>query len=429
MVGSALLWVATWSASAGPGVADWPQWRGPTRDGVVAEGAGRPWPRGLSERELVKAWRADLGVSFASPVVAGGRVFCAESSGKEEVVRALDRATGKQIWEARWGGEMSVPFFAMKMGSWVRSTPAVDAAGGSLLVGGMRDVLVCLNVADGTERWRVDFVARNKAPVPAFGFVSTPLIRGVSVSVLGGGAVVTLTRAPGETAWTTLADGGGMNGSAFSSPVFATLAGVEQLLVQTRSVLAGVDPETGKPLWTVPVPAFRGMNIVDPLVVHPGAPGNPARVFTTAYGAGSFLFEVSRDPANAAWSVREVWKNVAVEGYMGTPVVVAGHAYVHGRDRRFHCLDLSTGKRTWATDERFGEYWSIVSRGPALLALDQRGELLAIRANPEKFELLARRKVADQDTWAHLAVCGDELWVRELRGLSRWDWIPGDNAK
>jgi outer membrane protein assembly factor BamB len=211
--------------------------------------------------------------------------------------------------------------------------------------------------------------------------------------------------------WRTLDDGGGMMGSAFSSPYPATIGGVPQILVQTREELAGIDPENGTVLWKTSVEAFRGMNIVTPSV-HDG------RVFTTSYGGGSFLFAI--DPANTQKPVEQVWRN-KIQGYMSTPIVMGDHAYVHLRNQRFACLDLATGKEAWIT-KPFGRYWSMVAQGDRILALDETGEVRLIKATPEQFELLGEAKVAAEESWAHLAIEGQELYVRDLEGLSAYRW-------
>jgi hypothetical protein len=90
--------------------------------------------------------------------------------------------------------------------------------------------------------------------------------------------------------------------------------------------------------------------------------------------------------------------------------------------QRALCIDVATGTEKWTSSQGFGKYWSMVANKERILALDERGILFLIRANPEKFEVIAERKVAD-DTWAHLAVAGDQLFIRELRALSAYDWV------
>ncbi len=385
----------------------WPQWRGPNRDGQVP---GADWPGQLAGAALTQQWRVELGPSYSGPVVVGDRVFVTETKDKKwEVVRALSRSTGKQLWEAEWEGSMSVPFFARSNGSWIRSTPAYDD--GRLYVGGIRDVLVCLEASTGKQIWRVDFVKQLKTEAPSFGFVCSPLIHGDHVYVQAGASFVKMEKTTGKIVWRSLKDTGGMSGSAFSSPSIATIGGVEQFVVQTRTTLAGVDPETGTELWSQKIPAFRGMNILTPTTFGDA-------VFTSAYGGKSLLHRLSKD--GGEFQIKQLWKN-KTQGYMSSPVIVDGHAYLHLRNQRLTCIDLASGEIKWTT-KPYGKYWSLVTNGDLILALDERGDLLLIRANPDKFELLDTRKVSDQQTWAHLGIRGDEIFIRELNAMTVFRW-------
>ncbi len=387
---------------------DWPQWRGPQRDGQFT---GPAWPEKLGTNQLRAGWRVELGPSYSGPIVGADRVFTTESREKKtEVVRAFDRSTGRELWKHEWNGAMSVPFFAKSNGDWIRSTPALD--GDRLYVAGMRDVLVCLDVVDGKEIWRQDFVKELGTPLPDFGFVCSPLVDGDAVYVQAGGGLAKLDKLTGKILWRTLNDKGGMMGSAFSSPVFATLGGRRQLLVQTREKLAGVDPADGKMLWEQTVEAFRGMNILTP-VVHEGT------LFTSTYGGKTLGFKIAA--ADGAFTVGEVWKHKA-QGYMSTPVVIEGVAYTHLKSQRMMAIDVTTGREYWTSEQSFGKYMSLVAQGDRILALDQRGLLLLLRASKERFTLLDQRKLTDAETWAHLAAAGDQLFVRELNALTVWNW-------
>lgn len=408
IVAAQVVWLglACTSAAAEP-AATWPQWRGPTRDGFVS---GADWPTSVGENHLKLLWQVELGPGYPGPIVAADRVFVAETRDqKTEIVRALERETGRELWKAEWPGAMSVPFMAKRNGDWIRSTPAYD--GQALYVAGMRDVLVCLDAQTGNERWRVDFVEQYKSPLPAFGFVCSPMVVGDHVYVQAAAGFCKLDKQSGKVLWRVLEDTGGMFGSAFSSPILSTLCGKPQLVVQTRQKLAGVEPDSGKLLWSRDIPAMLGMNILTPTV-------QGDRVFASSYGGGSRLLQIKND--GDGFKVETVW-DTPLQGYMSTPVVIDGHAYLHLRSQRFTCLDLATGKQKWTT-KPFGQYWSLVAQKDRILALDQRGELLLIRATPEKFDLLDSRKVSDQETWGHLAVCGDQVFVRELKRLSAYRW-------
>ena len=113
---------------------------------------------------------------------------------------------------------------------------------------------------------------------------------------------------------------------------------------------------------------------------------------------------------------------------MSSPVVVGDFAYLHLQSQRLACFDLRTGDTQWTTKESFGEYWSLAANGDRILALDARGELILFKANPEQFELLDRKKVSAQETWGHLAVAGDEVFVRELKGLAAYRMASGSES-
>jgi outer membrane protein assembly factor BamB len=394
--------------------ATWPQWRGPARDGVVA---GADWPSDLAGLERV--WRVELGKGYPGPIVAGDRVFVVETVEDEAAqVRALDRATGATLWTRNWPSKGDVPFFAASNGDWVRSTPAWDGA--TLYVGDMREVLVALDGKTGDVRWRVDLPERFEQPIPDFGFASSPLVDDGAVYVQAANSLVKLDAKTGETVWRAL-DGKGKitESGAFSSPVLATLGGKRQLVVLTRLALHGVDPEDGSVLWRQEVPNFRGMNILTPTVVGDA-------IFTSPYRERSYRYDVGRPAADGPFTVATAWDNPAT-GYMSSAVVVDGHAYMHLGNRRLDCIDLATGESRWRTSESFGKYWSMVTDGSKILALDETGELILFAADPAGFRALDRREVGDPETWGHLAVAGDELFVRELEAVSMWRWLsPAD---
>jgi outer membrane protein assembly factor BamB len=397
--------------AAEPPRAVWPQWRGPSRDGHVD---GAAWPAKLGGKALEQLWRVELGPSYSGPIVTPDRVFTTETiDHNTEVVRALERASGKELWRAQWQGAVTVPTYAKSNGEWIRATPAWD--GESLYVSGMRDLLVCLNAANGKERWRVDFVAQYHTPVPPYGLVCSPLVDGDAVYVQAAASFIKLQKKTGKVLWRVLPYESTPNHTAVSSPALATLAGKRQVVVQQPKLLAGVDPASGETLWSAEVPAFRGFNIITPTLYKDA-------VLTSAFGGRTLLFRISEKDGKL--TSEQVWSNSA-QGYMSSPLVIGDRAFMHLRNQRVTCLDLRAGEERWITGETFGKYWSTVVNGDRILALDQRGILYLIRANPEKFEMLDSRKISDEETWAHLAVCGDQLFIREVNALTAYRWRPG----
>jgi len=384
--------------------AHWSQWRGPQRDGQLPAGT---LPETL-QRTLKPVWAVDnLSPSYSGPVVWGDLVFSTETVNKaDERVTAYSLADGKQKWQVTWPSSLSVPFFAASNGDWIRATPAVN--GEHLVVSSMRDILVCLAPETGEETWRVDFADQLGTQQPSFGNVCSPLIDGSFIYVQAGQAVTKLSLLDGSVVWQAMKNADGMASSgAFSSPVIADIAGERQLVVQTREALAGVRLEDGKVLWSQPITAFRGMNILTPLV-------QGDTIFTSAYGGKSEMYRVGK-AEDGQFSVELAWANKA-QAYMSSPVRIGQHIYLHLRNQRIVCLNAQDGTDTW-TSKPFGKYQSFVTDGQQILALDETGELLLIKANPVELEVADRMKVAE-DSWAYVAVEGPFVIVRHLKGLS-----------
>jgi outer membrane protein assembly factor BamB len=381
----------------------WLNWRGPNRDSVVQDAT---WPESLDESHLKLVWSQPFSDSYSGPLVTEQFVFTTETVDGSERVTCLDRVSGEIKWAKDWKGAMTVPFFAARNGSWIRSTPATD--GEILFVGGIRDVLVALNCKTGEELWRIDF-AEKFGKVPDFGMVCSPLIDGEYLYVQAGKGLHKIYKKSGDIVWSSLVDDGNiMSSGAFSSPVIATLHDKRQLLVQTRTFLAGVDLDSGSPLWKYEVAAFRGMNILTPTVWDNG-------IFTSSYGGRSLLLDIA-----SGSSTGTRWEN-KLEGYMSSPVVIDHYVYMHLRNKRFACIDLKTGKEMWVT-RPYGEYWSMVTNGKQILALDQTGKLRLIAHDPAEFKLLDERKLTEEESWAHIAVAGSSVVVRTQKSLQMYNW-------
>lgn len=388
----------------------WPQWRGPHRDSTVVG----TWPDDL--KGLERTWRVELGKGYPGPIVSRDRVFVAETeNGDTEIVRALDRQTGRELWRASWPGKGKVPFFAARNGDWIRSTPAFD--GETLFVGGINELLVALDGVTGEVRWQVDLPSRFGTKKPDFGFATSPLVEGDFIFVQAADSLVKLDKKSGETVWRALAGDGagmsrGMSSGAFSSSVLATLHDRRQLVVQNRTHLHGINPADGTVLWRHEVPSFRGMNILTPSVYGDG-------VFTSTYRNRSYFYRI--EAKESGFEASETWNHKA-HAYMSSPVIVGQDAFVHLGNGRLAAIDLESGGERWITTERLGDYWSMVTNGEKILALAEDGTLYLVTVSPERFELLDQRSVSEQETWGHIAVAGDQIFVRELEAIAAYRW-------
>lgn len=396
-------------ALSAPPADTWTQWRGPNRDGILPPA---PWPTTLKDDAFKLVWESPkLGPSYSGPIVSIDTIFTTETVDKKiEVVSAFDRKTGKLKWKQQWNGSLTVPFFAASNGSWIRSTPTLD--GDSLYVAGIQDRLVCLNSANGEIRWEIDFAAKYDAGNPTFGCVCSPLVDENFLYIQAGAGFAKVNKKTGEVLWRVLVSKDQMMGSAFSSPVFGNFQGRDCVVVQTRSDLVGVSMDDGATLWKREIPTFRGMNILTPIQFGNG-------LFTSTYGGTTQLFNI--DKTSEGFRTTDGW-SFKYEGYMSTPVVVNGHAYLHGKDQKLTCVDLKTGKRTWTSEKTYGKYWSMIASGDKILALDQRGILYLLKANPQELEILDERKVAT-DSWAHLAVAGEHVVIRSIDKLAVYRWV------
>ncbi len=385
----------------------WSGWRGPKRTAYVP---ARIWPDKLDSDHLKLVWDVPLEKSYSGPVVIGDQVITTESRAKDqERTIAFDRSSGQERWATNWSGSMSVPFFAASNGSWIRSTPVTD--GTHIYVGGMCDYLACLDVRTGEKKYTIDFKERFGSPLPSFGQVCSPILDESRLYIQSGGGVVCLDAITGATVWRSLVDKDGMN-SAFSSPMIETLHGVRQLIVQTRNELCGVELSSGNLLWQKKVESFRGMNILTPTIWNNS-------IFTSSYGGKSLMFDFEPNESGA-WKVNERWSAKA-EAYMSSPVVIGAHLYVHLRNQRLVCIDLASGEEQWRS-RPYGKYWSMLTNGKQILALDEQGKLLLINANPKAFELVDERVVSQNECWAHVAMVDQQIFVRHLLGLSVFHW-------
>jgi len=390
----------------------WPQWRGPNRDGKVLSGS---WPDSLSEPRLKPLWRVELPPSYSGPVVSHDKVFVTYTRDNAyEGVRALDRTTGKEIWKSEWKGVMKVAGLGTSMGSWIRATPTLD--GERLFVAGMPDLLVCLNPNTGAERWRADFHARYKTPLPELGFVCSPLVVDGGVYVQTADSFVKVDKQTGKSLWRCLVRHGKgnekMGQGSYSSPDFAVVHGRPQLLVANIDAIAGVDPSGGDVLWTRVLDSYDQGCILAPIVYRDG-------IFTSTRASRTAHYPLTYQ--NKQFTITDGWKNKLVI-YMSSPVVVGDFAYAHLKNGRIACIDLRSGKINWTSNRPFGKYCSMVWRKDRILALTNDGQLLLIHADPDRFVLADSRKISMEETWGHLAIVGQRLYIRERNAIAAYLW-------
>ena len=386
------------------GAGDWPQWRGPARDGVAQLAPRTAWP--AAQRP---AWKVDVGEGHSSPVVSGGRVYLSVREGEEETLQAFELATGKRLWRQAYAAPYTVNSAAFAHGPGPKATPVV--AGGRVFTFGISGILSAFDAAGGRVVWRKEFGKEFPSTAPIYGAAQSPVVdRGrviVHVGGGGGGALTAFDAETGAVVWAWKGDGPG-----YGSPVVAEIAGTRQVITFTESLLVGVAADSGRLLWKVPYTTDYAQNAVTPVVqgnvVIVSGLDHPVRALRVVAAKGG------------GWTAETVWENPDVALYMSSPVLVAGRLYgfSHRKKGQFFCLDAAAGKTLWLSEGRQGENASLVAAGGAILALVTDGELIVFEAEGAAFKVLRRYSVAETPTCAHLAAVDDGVLVKDERTLA-----------
>lgn len=403
---------------------DWPQFRGPNRDGVSPETRLLTrWPEGGPP----VVWRAKGGMGYSGIVVSDGRAYTqwAEGEGEKgnEYAVALDAATGKELWRVRTDSGYVDP---AGNGNGPRATPAVD--GDRLFVMTGRGKLHALDKKTGQVLWHHDLAALGGS-VGAGGegsFCSSPLIEGDRVFVeigankarRGNRSFAALDKATGKILWTVENDPAG-----FSAPQAVTLAGVRQILFFSGSGLVALAPEDGRVYWRYPWKTQLDTNAVLPVVL----PGD--RVFVSSgYDVGNALVQVAR--SGKGFTAREVWKGRSMSSLFSSFVLHGGHLYGFHK-RIFKCVDPSTGEEKWKDDS--WNVGSLLLAGGNLIVLNEAGELGVVEATPAAFKPIVRAKVLSGRTITSPALADGRLYVRnntdEIVCLNLSDSVSGGASR
>jgi outer membrane protein assembly factor BamB len=390
---------------------DWPQWRGPHRDGLSPETRLlRDWPKsGPPVR-----WQRSIGRGFSAPVVARGHVYTmvqddapdqgasAQSQACEGVL-CLDADTGLERWHFFYPGQ-----YEERMGSGPRSTPAVDE--GFVYAVGPTGVFHCLRADTGAKVWRHDLLEEFHAKRPRYGVSFSPLVDGDLVYALPGGpndgCVAAFDKRSGRLVWQVLGDEPG-----YSSPVCATLAEVRQLLVLTNEALVSLSPEDGRMNWRYPWQTKDGFNIATPLAF-----GNYVFI-SSAYGKGCALLEVTRN-ADGSLGVREVYEHNRMRNYFASSVRYG--EYIYGFDNSdLACMEIRTGAVLWR--ERGFRKGSLLIADGRLIVLAEHGRLALAEAAPEGYRERAAFQVSKNKCWTAPILAAGRLYVRDENHLSCLD--------
>ena len=379
---------------------DWPQFLGPTRNGVYP--GNDLAPRWGADGPAV-VWKKDIGAGFSSPVVAQGRLILFHREGAKEVVQALDAPTGKPIWSFDYPTQYRDDF---GFDEGPRATPTI--AGGRVYTFGAEGMLHCLDFATGKKIWSADTHKQFQVRKGYFGAAGAPLVDGERVLMNIGGAVAGLAAfdaATGKTLWTVP-----NQDASYSSPVAATIGGVRHAIFFTRSGLMDVDPATGKVLNQLPWRARMqaSVNAATPIVI------DDLVFLSSSYGTGAVLLQIT------ASGLKKIWdSDDALTNHYATSVYKDGFLYgYHGRQEEgpsLRCIELKTGKVRWDIDQfRAG---TITLAGDKLLIMREGGELVLAAASPAAFQQISSAKVLPPVVRSYPAIANGRMYVRNEKTL------------
>jgi outer membrane protein assembly factor BamB len=391
---ASVAWAVAWAE-------DWPQWRGPHRDGVAA---GFPEPKAWPEKLTLK-WKVTVGEGHSSPVVADGRIYVHARQGDREVVSALRPDDGQVIWQQGYAAPYTMNPAATTHGKGVKSTPAVDD--GRIFTFGINCTLSCFDAKTGKPAWRKEFGS------PDFGVATSPLAeRGLVIAYVGGntqGALTAFDAATGAEKWSWKGEG-----PAYASPIIVEIGGTRQVVTQSRENIVAVSAASGELLWQIPFKTVYDQNIVTPVVYR------DTLIFS---GTESPVMGVKAFRRGAAWTTETVWQNKNFSMYMSSPVVTGDllFGFTERKRGQFFCLRPGDGTALWTSEGRQGDNAAIVAAGSDWLILTPDANLIVARQNDKAFETLRKYSVADSATWAHPVVMGHGILIKDTTSLALWD--------
>jgi outer membrane protein assembly factor BamB len=423
------LWAALGLLAIGPARGeDWPQWLGPRRDSVWRE-------TGIVDRfrsggPTVK-WKVPVAGGYAGPAVADGRVYVADyqTTGDKtpnpgarnnldgtERIQCFAAADGKLLWKHEYPCHYNISYAYGP-----RATPTVSG-GKVYLLGAMGDLL-CLDAVKGTVLWQKDLKKDYNTTAPMWGFTGHPLVDGQKLICLGGGkgsVAVALDKDTGKELWRALS----ASEPGYSPPTLIEAGAPRQLLIWHAQAINGLDPETGKVYWSVPLVPDYGMSIMTPRQLGD-------RLFAGGMGDKSVLLKLAADKPAA----EEVWrgsKTTSLAPVNMTPFLEDGHLYGVDTKGELRCLKLDTGERLWqtyaaTTGNRFAQSGTafLIKNGDRFFIPNEKGDLIIARLSPKGYEEVSRCHLLEptsdafgrQVVWSHPAFANRCVYARNDKEL------------
>lgn len=380
----------------------WSQWRGANRDGAATFSAPAAWPE-----KLTLKWKVDVGLGYSAPITVGDRVYAFSRQGEDEVMRALDAASGKVLWETKYNATYKPnPAATRSHGTGPKSTPKF--ADGRLYTLGMSGIVTAFDAATGKQLWQ-----KPKGDVePLYHTAMSPLVdRGLVILHVGGhsnGALTAFDARTGDVKWSWTGDG-----PAYGSPIAVDISGTRQIITMTQDNLVSVSAATGELLWKRPYTVRATRNAVTP-IVHNGI------IIVSGLGMPVIGFKVAHK--GGQWTSEDVWVNNDTSMDMSTGVVVGNtlYGFSHRNAGQYFAIDANTGQTLWLSEPRIAENAAVVRAGDLWFTLNTEAVLSVVKANPKQFEILKQYDLADSATWAQPVLSGQRIFVKDLSSISLW---------
>ena len=395
------VWITGFTLTAALHAADWPQWRGPSRnDHSPDQGLLKSWP----EAGPKSVWTfKNAGLGYSGYSIAGGKLFTMGlRNGKEQLI-AVDAATGNELWAADAGDK-----YPNGWGDGPRATPTVDAD--RVYAMGGQGTLICAQVADGKVLWRKSLQTDLGGKLQGWGYTESVLIVGDKVLCTPGGSkgtLAALNKLTGDVAWRTTDI---TDEAQYASPILILHGGATQVVQLVGQKVFGVDPATGKTLWST---RFPGRVAVIPTPID----GGEGRIYVTAgYGVGCQLIQLGAD--NSVTTVYE--NNKVMKNHHGGVVLVDGHIYGHSDGYGWVCQDLKTGNEVWV-HKGFGKGAIHYADGMLYCLNEKSGEVALVEASTSgwnqkgtfKLSPLSQQRNPQGGIWPHPVVVNGRLYLRD----------------
>jgi len=380
---------------------DWPQWRGPNRDGATSFNTPASWPDSLQQQ-----WQVEVGLGYATPLLVGDRIYMFSRQGDDEVMTALDVDTGETIWRTSYAAPFAMFAATARHEAGPKSTPAYSD--GRLFSFGMSSILTAYDADSGEQIWQQP----EPAGQPMYHTAMSPVVDGESVIIHIGGAEDSALSAfnveTGDIEWSWDGDS-----PAYGSPIVAELGGVRQVVAFTNSLLLGLRSDNGTLLWSRPFTPPSNTTSLPPII-------HDNMVIQTGRENGLTAFRVI--PQGGEWRTEDVWHTDEASLQMTNGVVVDGVMYglSHLNSGQYFAADMDNGEVLWTSPGRQAENAAIVAAGNTIFSIQDDAEMVVLSASRTEFDAVQRYEIATSETWAQPAISGDRMFVKDVTRLTLW---------